>query len=136
MTPRYMLDTNIVSFLIRGRASVTARIRFTPTSSLCISAVTEAELEYGLAKHRVSDRTQRALIEFLSRTESMPWSSAEARAYGHLRAGLERKGLTLAAMDLQIAAHALSLGATLVTNDAAFAQIPGLATEDWTQPVQ
>jgi tRNA(fMet)-specific endonuclease VapC len=74
--------------------------------------------------------------EFLRRVEVLPWSQRVADSYGHLRADLERSGRVLAPLDLLIAAHALSLGAVLVTNDQAMLQLPGVEKEDWTRDVR
>lgn len=130
---RFMLDTNIVSHLMRAHPTVTQRLRAVPMQSLCISAVTEGELHFGLAKHP-NPRRDLAAQEFLRRVESLPWDSHVAQHYGKVRAGLERQGIGLAALDLMIAAHTLSVEAILVSNDHAFRQVPGLAVEDWTQP--
>ena len=71
-------------------------------------------------------------MEFLRRVDVLPWDSAVAERYGNVRADMERQGKTLAPLDSLIAAHALSVGAVLVTNDRAFAQVAGLHVEDWT----
>lgn len=136
MTRRLMLDTNIVSHLVRRHPAVTARAQAATMNTLCVSAITEAELAYGLSKRKLSNWTLHAIEEFLRRAEVLPWDSRAARRYGTLRADLERQGRSLVALDTQIAAHALALDFILVTNDAAFAQIPDLMIEDWTQPVQ
>jgi tRNA(fMet)-specific endonuclease VapC len=73
--------------------------------------------------------------EFLGRVEVLPWNQQVADMYGPLRAGLERRGRALAPLDLLIAAHALALGAVLVTNDQAMLRQTGLETEDWTRDV-
>ncbi|MDF1485701.1 type II toxin-antitoxin system VapC family toxin [Ramlibacter sp. H39-3-26] len=128
---RYLLDTNTVSLLIRQHPAVLRRVVATPMANLAISAVTEAELLFGLAKRPQAQHLHAAVHEFLRRVDAIPWDSATAARYGALRASLERQGRMLAALDLLIAAHALALGAVLVSNDQAFAQVPGLALEDW-----
>jgi tRNA(fMet)-specific endonuclease VapC len=70
--------------------------------------------------------------EFLRRVEVLPWDSTAADRYGFVRADIEKRGQTLAPLDLLIAAHALSIGAVLVTNDRVFHQVPHLDIEDWT----
>lgn len=130
---RYLLDTNTVSDLLKGHPAVTARIVAVPMSSLCLSAITEAELMFGLAKRPDAQRLHQAVREFLRRVDVLPWDSAIAERYGTERAALERQGKNLAPLDLLIAAHALGIDAVLVTNDRAFAQIAGLTIEDWTR---
>ena len=99
--------------------------------SVCISAITAGELAFGLAKRPQAMALRQAVSEFLRRVEVMPWDDAVAQTYGTLRAELNKNGRPLAALDLQIAAHALHLKATLVSNDKAFAQVGGLVVEDW-----
>ena len=131
---RYLLDTNIVSQLIRGNEAVARRIRAVPMSSLFISAITEGELLFGLARRPEATRLHLAVREFLRRVDALPWDGSSAERYGILRAEMTRSGKMLAPLDLLIAAHALSLGAVLVTNDRAFAQVEGLMIEDWQNP--
>jgi tRNA(fMet)-specific endonuclease VapC len=128
---RYLLDTNTVSYLIRGHETVTRRVVAVPITSLCISAVTEGELLYGLAKRPGAHKLQRAVGELLRRFDVLPWNGDAAQCYGPLRAKLEGGGRGLAPLDLLIAAHAASVEAVLVSSDQAFAQLPGLAVEDW-----
>jgi tRNA(fMet)-specific endonuclease VapC len=127
-----MLDTNSVSHLIREHPMVVRRVVSAPMTALCLSAVTEAELRYGLAKRPEATRLHRVVGELLLRLDVLPWDPDVARIYGETRAVLERQGKALAPLDLMIAAHAIATGCTLVSNDQAFAQVPGLALEDWT----
>lgn len=129
---RYMLDTNTVSFLLREHPGVSRRVMHEPMATLCISAVTEGEMLFGVAKRPEAKRLQRAVAEFLLRVESLPWNSLAAECYGTVRADMQRRGKIMAPLDLLIASHALSLGLVLVTNDASFAQMEGLDVEDWT----
>ncbi len=128
----YMLDTNTVSHLIKKHPGVSRRVVDVPMSSLCISSITEGELLFGLAKRPDATRLRTAVKEFLLRVEVLPWDSDVAECYGTARANLERKGKVLGSLDLLIATHALHVGAILVTNDGAFAQVPDLQVEDWT----
>jgi tRNA(fMet)-specific endonuclease VapC len=128
---RYMLDTNTVSYLLREMPSVTKRVIDEPMASLCISAITEAELLFGVAKRPEAKRLQRAAAEFLKRVEVLPWNSKAAECYGAVRAELESSGKIIAALDMLIGCHALSLKVTLVTNDRAFRQMDKLEIEDW-----
>ena len=135
MTPvmRYMLDTNTVSHLLKKHPAVTRRVVAAPITSLCISAITQGELLFGLAKRPDAAALHAAVREFLRRVDVLPWDAATSEIYGPARAATQREGRVLAPMDLLIGAHALSIDAVLVTNDRAFAQLPGLAVEDWTE---
>jgi len=133
MTTLYMLDTNMVSYIIKRQPQAIARLLEVPMHKVCISAITAGELAFGLAKRPQAVALQAAVQEFLRRVEVMPWDDAVAQTYGTLRAELQKNGRPLAALDLQIAAHALHLKATLVSNDRAFAQVGGLAVEDWVK---
>lgn len=129
---RYMLDTNTVSQLLKAHPGVARRMVAAPLSSLCISSITEGELLFGLAKRPDAKRLHVAVRELLRRVDVLPWDSTIAERYGTIRADLERRGKTLAPLDLLIAAHALGADAILVTNDRAFRQVAGLHLEDWT----
>jgi len=129
---RNMLDTNTVSYLLKAHPAVARRVVAAPMASLCISAITEGELLFGLARRADAKRLHRAVRELLRRVDVLPWDSAVAERYGAVRADLERRGKILAPLDLLIATHALSAGAVLVTNDRAFAQVGDLEVEDWT----
>jgi len=101
---------------------------------VAISAVTEAELRFGVARRPGATRLQTAIEEFLLRVEALPWGSDAARQYAHVRAALERDGEPMGSLDLMIAAHALAAQAVLVTNDSAFRRIKHLKIEDWSRP--
>jgi tRNA(fMet)-specific endonuclease VapC len=131
MTPM-MLDTTTVCHLMRGNPATAQRIQAVPTSALCISVISEAELRFGLARRPGAKRIKNAVTEFLKRIDVLPWDSAVAANYGPLRVGKEQQGRVLAPLDLLIAAHALCMGAVLVTNDKAFGEVPGLIVDDWT----
>ncbi len=130
---RYMLETNTVSFFMRGDPKVTQRVLNTPMSSLCISAITEGELQFGVAKRPEATKLQRAVAEFLKRVEVLSWDSAAAEYYGLTRAEMERRGKVLSPLDLLIGSHAMSVECILVTNDGAFKQLEKLKTEDWSE---
>ena len=99
---------------------------------LAISAVTEGELRYGVAR-RPSTTLQSLVETLLLGLTVYPWDSQAAERYGELRADLERKGQLLGSLDMMIAAHALSLGLTLVSSDTAFQRIKHLRVQDWTK---
>ena len=128
---RYMLDTNTVSYLMRGQAAVEKAIFSKDYADLCISSLTEAELLYGVNRKPEATRRAKMVHEFLERIESLVWGSKEAACYGSLRATMERSGKSLQTTDMLIAAHALASGAILVTSDKAFQHVPDLRVEDW-----
>jgi tRNA(fMet)-specific endonuclease VapC len=127
-----MLDTNTVSHFLKQHPKVTKRITSLPMDSLCLSVVSEGELRYGLARKPEAKNLHKVVQEFLKRIDVLAWSSDVAQHYGNLRAELEAKDNQLGALDMQIAAHAFSIGATLVTNDQAFKKVKKLKVEDWT----
>jgi tRNA(fMet)-specific endonuclease VapC len=130
---RHLLDTNIVSHVIRGdEPYVRQRLAALPMGTAVISAVTEAELQYGLARRGHPAGLTQRVQAFLVRIDVLPWDTEAASAYGGLRAACEAAGVTLAPLDLMIAAHARAIGATLVTRDRAFLRVPeGLQVETW-----
>lgn len=130
---RYMLDTNMVSHFIKGINNVRNKVVSVSMSELGISAITEGELLFGLAKKPDAKQLKIVVHEFLIRVDVLPWDSAVAACYGKLRADMQNKGKILGNLDLLIAAHALTLGLVLITNDRAFTQVEDLKTEDWTQ---
>jgi tRNA(fMet)-specific endonuclease VapC len=133
---RYMLDTNMVSFLLDERSNVLNHAARVPMEALCISAVTKGDMLFGVARRPGSRALRAAVDEFLLRADVLPWDSAVAEVYGPLRASLETQGKRLDDVDLMIAAHALSEKAILVSNDQAFRRLLDLELEDWTQKSQ
>ena len=134
-TKRYMLDTNTASYIIKGtHASIRNHLENAPMASVCVSSITQAELLRGVAKKPDAKHLPVIVREFLLRVEILPWDSHAAEAYAELRTACEKEGKSLGAMDMLIAAHSVSSGATLVTNDKAFYQIGHcLSLEDWTE---
>jgi tRNA(fMet)-specific endonuclease VapC len=132
---KYMLDTNIASHVIKGTQAVRNRLIEVPMHAISVSAVTEAELRYGVAKRAHPQKLRDLVKEFLIRVDVLPWTRAVAQVYADLRAACEAAGAPLGPLDMMIAAHAKAIGATLVTNDQAFSRIPAgsLALEDWTK---
>ena len=128
-----MLDTNTVSYIVKGK-SPAARARLAGLGmdeTACISIVTEFELEFGLAKNPNTGDLRHALRWFRGRMRILPLGSAEARAYRQLRVKQEAAGRPLGCMDMLIAAHAIAVGAVLVTGDKVFGYVPGLGRENW-----
>lgn len=132
MSPCYMLDTNTVSHIIKRHPQVIQRLLAVPMHTVCISAITAGELSFGLAMRPKAMALKAAITEFLRRVEVLPWDAAVAHTYGTVRAQLQGMGTPLAALDTQIAAHALHAQATLVSSDKAFVQVAGLQHENWT----
>ncbi len=123
-----MLDTNTVSYIVRGRSpAARARLYGLKSDEIgCISVISEAELLYGVSKQAPGAARIAALNILFDKLRILPWGRAEAHVYGDLRAKLERAGKVLGNLDMLIAAHAISTNATLVTGDKAFAQVEDL----------
>jgi tRNA(fMet)-specific endonuclease VapC len=130
---KYMLDTNICIYLIRKKpVQVMKRLQNTDISEICISVITLSELEYGVAKSADKIQNRMALAEFLAPLEVVSFNENAAAKYGEIRAFLETRGKPIGAYDMMIAAHALSLDLTVVTNNVReFNRIPGLQIENW-----
>jgi tRNA(fMet)-specific endonuclease VapC len=134
MAIRYLLDTNIASFIIKGNSpAVDRHVARVPMVELAISAVTEGELRFGAARLPHAARLHSLIEDFFLRVAILPWDSDAAQQYGRLRATLEREGQPIGNLDAMIAAHALALDAVLVTNDHAFARIRKLKVADWSK---
>jgi tRNA(fMet)-specific endonuclease VapC len=129
----YLLDTNIVSHIIKGdQPDILRRLAQMPMEDVVISAVTEGELFYGLAKRNYPAALTERVRQFLLRVDVLPWNHDVTRACGDLRVACEVKGVTLSPLDLMIAAHAVAIDASLVTRDKAFSRVPKpLRTDDW-----
>lgn len=123
-----MLDTNTVSYIIRGK-SPASRVKLANLKHgeiACISAITEAEIQYGLAKNPKATALRSTVEGFVAKIQVLPWGREEAQAYGELRAKQEAAGNQVGNLDMLIAAHAISVGAILVTNDKVFSHVPDL----------
>lgn len=133
---RYLLDTNICIFIINHQPPlVRARFERVPVGEIGISSVTLSELHYGAAKSGRPTKNMKALRKFLLPLDVLAYDEHAAERYGQLRASLERAGTPIGPMDLMIAAHALSARFTVVTsNRREFDRVPGLVTEDWSEP--
>ena len=131
----YMLDTNTASYIIKGRSEeIKKRLFNVPMSSICISSITEAELLHGVAKKPEATHLANIVNEFLLRVEILPWDTEAAKTYSKLKSTCENEGKSLGAMDMLIAAHSVSLGSTLITNDKAFYNVKHhMKLEDWTK---
>ena len=134
MPVRFLLDTNMASYIIKGNfPRVRERLVRVPMAEVGISVVTEAELRFGVAKKPEATRLGEAVEEFLLRVEILPWDSAAAKSYAAIRAVLERAGDPMGNLDMMIAAQALAAQAVLVTHDRVFHRVKQLKIEDWTK---
>lgn len=129
--PGYMLDTDSVSFALRGRGRVAARLLEHRPSELCISSITLAELRYG-AEARRSRKLHDLIGTFVNAVAVVPFDQPAADRFAAVVASLARRGTPIGTCDTLIAAHALSLGLTFVTNNSRrFERVAGLKTENW-----
>ncbi|HXD05676.1 MAG TPA: type II toxin-antitoxin system VapC family toxin [Burkholderiaceae bacterium] len=127
-----MLDTNTASAALRGTAGLDARLRQLAPSQWCISSITRAEMRFGVALKPGAIKLAQYVEAFLQATTTAPWDEAAADHHGLLRARLRTAGTPIGDLDEMIAAHALALGAVLVTdNTRHFRRVRGLALENW-----
>ena len=129
----YMLDTNVCIDVIRKRArSLVERIRTHAVDDIALSAITLSELQHGVSKSENPEQNRVALLEFLVPFTVLSYEDTAARAYGEIRAHLEKQGTPIGPMDMLIAAHARSRSLILVTNnEQELRRVPGLAIENW-----
>ena len=130
---RYMLDTDISSYIIRNRPqSVRERFSKLESDQLCISAITEAELAYGVKAAGARIALRLDVEDFVRRITVLEWGGAAVEHYADIRVKLEAAGTPIGNMDLMIAAHARSVGAVVVTNNEKhFGRVGGLTVENW-----
>jgi len=135
--PRFMLDTDIASYIMkRSNAAVLEKLRTVAVSDVCISAITKAELMYGVEVSPRQQKDQAALEEFLRYVEVLEFPADAALDYGQIRADLKVRGEMIGSNDLLIAAHARCLGLTLATNNMReYSRVKELKVENWTEPV-
>ncbi len=131
---KVMLDTDICIYIIKQQpAAVLNRFLEYQVGDICISSITLSELRYGVAKSLQREKNARALDEFVIPLEILPFDEQAARPYGEIRAALEKAGTPIGSMDLLIAAHAVSLGVLLATNNTReFSRVSGLNLVDWS----
>lgn len=130
---KLMLDTNICIYIIKQQpSSVLKRFLKYEIGDISISSITLSKLRYGVAKSTDVERNRAALDEFVIPLEVIPFGEEAAEVYGDIRAALEKAGTPIGAMDLLIAAHAVSQGVALVTNNVReFSRVPRLTVENW-----
>jgi tRNA(fMet)-specific endonuclease VapC len=129
----YLLDTNIVSYWIRGHRAWLERIKSHGPKELSVAAITLAEIYYGIEKSPVKKKERRTKIEHIrSILEIYPFDEAAAAKYGIIRAQLEKKGLVISERDLQIASIAMANGLCVITHNVReFNRVEKLKVEDW-----
>lgn len=129
-----MLDTDIVSYLVRGRyLRLDWHIANVQSKQLCISSISRAELRVGVLMKPEAMSLAHYINEFLDRTPALAFDQMAADCYANVAARLRRHGILIGQNDTCIAAHAMSIGATLVTHNVRhFERVEGLSVVDWT----
>jgi len=129
---RYLLDTNIVIYVLKRRPIEVLSVFNANASRMAISSITLAELMHGAEKSSRVTENLMAIEDFCSRLDVLPYGLKAAQHYGSIRAHLEKPGQPIGVNDLHIAAHARSEGLVLVTNNTAeFERVPALEIENW-----
>ncbi len=129
----YLLDTNICIYIINKRpVAVIEKIKTFEPDQIKLSAVSVAELQYGIAKSSCREKNRAALIDFISGFEILPFDDTDAEVFGLVRADLEKRGKLIGPCDMEIAAQAIARDLTLVTNEISeFERITKLKIENW-----
>ena len=132
---KFMLDTNTCIYIIKQKPSeVIERFKRTKISQIGISSITLSELFYGVSKSSKPKQNQVALAQFIAPLVIMPYGDEAAQYYGDIRANLEKQGTPIGSLDMLIAAHALSIACTLVTNnEKEFIRILNLKIDNWVK---
>lgn len=132
---RYMMDTDISSYIMnRASARAIKRLEATAVGDVCVSAITQCELMYGVEVSPWREKDRRSLQIFLEHIGVLDFPFYAASDYAEIRAFLKARGTIIGANDMLIAAHARHLGLTLVTNNTReFGRVPGLKIENWTE---
>ena len=132
---KYMLDTNTCIYIIKQKpVDVIDRFRRLQISQVSVSSITMSELEYGVIKSSKPEQNHLALAQFLAPMEILPYGDAAAQHYGKLRVYLEKQGTPIGSLDMLIAAHALSTGCILITNNVKeFERVPNLRINNWVK---
>lgn len=130
---KVMLDTNICIYLIKNKPTeVKEKFNLYEVGEICISSISVSELYYGVRKSQMVERNLQALALFLAPLNIVDYDEKAAIEYGKIRSALESSGKTIGSLDMLIAAHAKSMGVTLVTNNSKeFERVHGLKLENW-----
>jgi len=129
---KFMLDTNIVIYVIKRKPKQALEIFNLHAGQMCISSITLAEMLHGAEKSEMPDQNLRRIEDFTSRLQVLDYGNKAAAHYGDIRADLERKGTPIGVNDLHIAGHARSEGLVLVTNNLKeFERVDALRLDNW-----
>lgn len=131
---KYLLDTNIIIYVLKRRPAEVLKLFNTNASRMAISSITLSELIYGAEKSPNVSKNLEVIEEFISHLDVLPYDAKASQHYGQIKAALERKGEIIGENDIHIAAHAISQGLTLVTNNLReFKRVANLALENWVE---
>jgi tRNA(fMet)-specific endonuclease VapC len=129
---KFLLDTNIVIYVLKRRPVEVLKVFNANASRMAISSITLSELIYGAEKSTNIAKNLEAIEDFVSHLEVLPYDARASQHYGQIKAALEKKGKIIGENDIHIAAHAISQGLILVTNNLKeFKRVPNLALENW-----
>jgi tRNA(fMet)-specific endonuclease VapC len=129
---KYMLDTNIVTYVIKRRPAELREIFNQHAGQMCISSITLAELLHGVEKSSMPNHNLLCVEDFVARLDVLPYGIKAAAHYGQIRADLEKKGTIIGVNDIHIAGHARSEGLILITNNIReFERVEALRVADW-----
>lgn len=134
----YMLDTNICIYILKKKPlAVLEKFKSVACDQLCLSVITFAELAYGVEKSAQKAKNSQIVHAFTGNLLIRPWDMQAATFYASTRCFLEKSGNPIGPLDMMIASHAMSIGATVVTNNLReFTRIPGLNVENWLGEAQ
>jgi tRNA(fMet)-specific endonuclease VapC len=133
---KYLLDTNIVMYVIKRRPIEVLGLFNENAGRMAMSAITLSELYHGAEKSAKVSQNLEVIEEFSSLLEVLPYTGKASAHYGSIRSALEKAGQPIGVNDLHIAAHARSEGLVVVTNNVSeFARVPGLMVENWVTPL-
>ncbi len=128
---KFLLDTNTVSYYLRGIPATVRHVKEQKPSELAVSAITVMELAYGVEKRQAKELAA-VVHDFLSAIRVLPFDQEAARHAGAVRASLEKIGVALDAIDSQVAGQALALDLILISSDSAFKRVRGLKLKSWS----
>jgi tRNA(fMet)-specific endonuclease VapC len=129
---KYLLDTNIVIYVLKRRPTEVLEIFNKNANRMAISSITLSELIYGAEKSQNVDKNLEAIEEFISHLDVLSYDAKASQHYGQIKAALEKKGEIIGENDIHIAAHSISQGLILVSNNLKeFRRVPNLALENW-----
>ena len=131
----YLIDTNICIYIMNNRPpEVIKKFKEKDAGQIGISSITVSELYYGVSKSKYQKKNLQRVEEFLTPFEILSYDESASKIYGHIRVQLEKSGDSIGALDLLIAAHALSLNLVLITNnEKEFNRIKSLKLENWVK---